>query len=113
VNQQFRIQKFAKAVPGPQGVADDLVTLTKLLAAVGGVTLSADLGALWSTLAAEVKALALATYANIPATGLLLDGTAWAALPFVEGETLHYKPQVAGASGVSPQPPSPPAGTPV
>ena len=24
INQQFRIQKFAQAVPGPQGVADDL-----------------------------------------------------------------------------------------
>ena len=46
----------------------------------------------------EAKPLALATYANVPATGLLLDGTPWAALPFVEGETLHYKPAVAAAT---------------
>ena len=32
VNQQFRFQKFAKAVPGPAGVADDLVTLAELIA---------------------------------------------------------------------------------
>jgi NADH-quinone oxidoreductase subunit G len=92
VNQQFRLQKFAKAVPGPQGVADDLVTLSQLVAAVGGPGLSADLGALWSTLAAEIKALAAITYANLPATGLLLDPAPWSSLPFVEGVTLHYKP---------------------
>jgi NADH-quinone oxidoreductase subunit G len=92
VNQQFRLQKFAKAVPGPAGVADDLVTLAKLVGAVTRAPVPAELGALWALIAAEVKPLALATYASVPATGLLLDGTPWAALPFVEGETLHYKP---------------------
>ena len=92
VNQQFRLQKFAKAVPGPAGVADDLVTLVQLLTAVGGPTVSSDLATLWATLSSEVKALATVTYANLPVTGLLLDGTPWAALPFCEGETLHFKP---------------------
>ena len=32
------------------------------------------------------------SYANIPDTGLLLDGTPWAGLPFAEGQTLHFKP---------------------
>jgi len=57
-----------------------------------------DLGALWAAIAAEVKPLALATYANVPATGLLLDGTPWAALPFAEGETLHFKPAAPAAA---------------
>jgi NADH-quinone oxidoreductase subunit G len=92
VNQQFRLQKFAKAVPGPAGVADDLGTLTNLVAAVGGAAVSSDLAALWSTLAVEVKSLATVTYANLPSTGLLLDGTPWATLPFCEGETIHFKP---------------------
>ena len=92
VNQQFRLQKFAKAVPGPAGVADDLVTLANLVAAVGGATLSSALGALWPTLAAGVKPLANITYANLPSTGLLLDPTPWATLSFVEGATLHFKP---------------------
>ncbi|MEI6105377.1 MAG: 2Fe-2S iron-sulfur cluster-binding protein [Opitutae bacterium] len=92
VNQQFRLQKFAKAVPAQSGVADDLVTLSTLLAAVGGARLPADLGQLWTALAAGVKPLATVTYANLPSTGLLLDGTPWAALPFIEGETLHFKP---------------------
>jgi NADH-quinone oxidoreductase subunit G len=92
VNQQFRIQKFAQAVPGPAGVADDLTILAQLVAAAGGAPVPADLGSLWTALAAEVPALAAVTHASLPATGLLLDATPWAALPFVEGETLHFKP---------------------
>jgi NADH-quinone oxidoreductase subunit G len=98
VNQQFRVQKFAKAVPGPASVADDLVSLANLVAAVGGTPVSADLGPLWSALATDVKLFATITYANLPATGLLLDSTAWAALPFVEGETLHFKPAQPAAA---------------
>jgi NADH-quinone oxidoreductase subunit G len=98
VNQQFRLQKFAKAVPGPAGVADDLVTLATLVGAVTRSTVASDLGSLWAVIAAEVKPLATATYANLPATGLLLDATPWAALPFCEGETLHFKPAAAAAT---------------
>jgi NADH-quinone oxidoreductase subunit G len=101
VNQQFRLQKFAPAVPGPAGVADDLATLGRLLAAVGGVKLAADLTGLWAALAAEVPALAGTTHATIPATGQLLDGAAWAGLPFVEGETLHFKPAAAPAAALA------------
>ncbi len=91
VNQQFRLQKFAKAIPGPAGVADDLVTLSNLTAAVGGTALPSDLAGLWSVIAAEVKPLSAVTHARIPATGQLLDSSAWAGLPFIEGETLHFK----------------------
>ena len=61
-------------------------------------SLSSDLGSLWATLAAEVKPLATTTYANLPSTGLLLDATPWAALPFAEGETLHFKPAALPAA---------------
>ncbi|HKB57771.1 MAG TPA: 2Fe-2S iron-sulfur cluster-binding protein [Lacunisphaera sp.] len=98
VNQQFRLQKFAKAVPGPAGVADDLVTLAALVAAVGGTNIPSDLGSLWATLATEVKPLATVTYVNLPSTGLLLDVTPWAALPFIEGASLHFKPAVPAAA---------------
>jgi NADH-quinone oxidoreductase subunit G len=37
------------------------------------------------------------TFANLPATGLLLDATPYAALPFAEGETLHFKPAATKA----------------
>ena len=99
INQQFRLQKFAPAVPGPQDVADDLVTLSQLVLAAGGPTLAADIDGLWTTLAAEVKHFATITYQNLPATGLLLDATAFAGLTFPEGETLHFKP-AGSAAGI-------------
>jgi NADH-quinone oxidoreductase subunit G len=98
VNQQFRIQKFSKCVPGPAGATDDVVVLTKLVAAVGGATLPGEINALWTTLAKEVPALGTVTFANLPETGLLLDATPWASQPFVEGETLHYKPAMAASA---------------
>ncbi|HLP25918.1 MAG TPA: 2Fe-2S iron-sulfur cluster-binding protein [Acidobacteriota bacterium] len=98
VNQQFRLQKFAKAVPGPEGLADDLVTLANLAAAVGAGALSSDLAGVWATLAAEVPILASLSYAKLPATGAALDSAAWAGLPFVEGETLHFKPAAVPAA---------------
>ena len=98
VNQQFRLQKFAKAVPGPAGVNDDLITLAELVAAAGGGIIPFELGALWTAIAAEVKPLAAVTYAKLPATGLLLDAAPWAALPFCEGETLHFKPAAVPAA---------------
>jgi len=98
VNQQFRLQKFAKAVPGPAGVSDDLVTLAELVAAAGGGVVPFELGALWRLIAAEVPVLASTSYAALPATGLALDASAWAGLPFCEGETLHYKPAAPAAA---------------
>ena len=91
VNQQFRIQKFAKVVPGPQGAIDDLIVLAKL-AASAGATIASDLGSIWKLLAAEISVLGPITYANLPESGLILDAMPFAALPFVEVETLHYKP---------------------
>ena len=92
VNQQFRIQKTLKAVPAAAGATDDLVVLAQLVAAAGGATLPSELAALWKIIAAEVPLLATMTFANLPETGLVLDATPFAALPFVEGDTLHYKP---------------------
>jgi NADH-quinone oxidoreductase subunit G len=93
VNQQFRLQKFGPAVPGPKGVADDLVTLTSLLRAVGGPALPGEINGLWTAVASEVRQLAGISYQSLPPNGLLLDGSEFAALPFPEGETLHFKPQ--------------------
>ena len=98
VNQQFRIQRFLKAVPVAAGATDDLVVLSKLAAIAGATVPDGDINAVWQTLAAEVSALGTMTFANIPETGLLLNSTPWVALPFVEGETLHYKPAAAIAS---------------
>ena len=95
VNQQFRIQKFAAAVPGPQGATNDLSVLSKLVVALGAPATASDVQALWPALAAAVPALSTMLYKSIPETGLLLDATPWAALPFAEGETLKFKPAQA------------------
>jgi NADH-quinone oxidoreductase subunit G len=92
VNQQFRIQRFAKAVPAPAGATDDLVALSRLVGAAGGPALGSDVGSLWPAISAEVPALAAMSYANIPDTGLLLDPTPWAGLGYAEGPALHFKP---------------------
>ena len=101
INQQFRLQKFAAAVPGPKGVADDLATLSQLVRAVGGPALAGDIDGLWVTLAAQVRQFAAIAYTNLPGTGLLLDATEFAGLPFAEREALHFKP---AAPAVAPAP---------
>ncbi len=93
VNQQFRLQKFQKAVPGPAGTTDDLVALSRLVAAAGGPAVAGELHALWNALASEVGALQGISFAQLPETGRLLDAAPYAALPFIEGETLHYRPE--------------------
>ena len=97
VNQQFRIQRFARAVPAGPGATDDLLALSRLVAAAGGPWLGSDVGSLWATMASEVPALATMAYGNIPDTGLLLDSTPWAGLPFAEGPSLHFKPAAPAA----------------
>jgi NADH-quinone oxidoreductase subunit G len=92
VNQQFRLQKFHRAVPGPAGATDDRTVLAALLAAAGGRPLPDDLTALWEVLATEIPALRGISFANLSDSGLLLDPTPFAALPFVEGPSLHYQP---------------------
>ena len=98
VNQQFRIQKFARAVPPTSGTTDDLIVLAKLVAGVGGSVLAAEVNALWSTIAAEVSALTTLSLKSIPFTGLLLDGIPFASLPFVEGPYLHFEPAAAAVT---------------
>jgi NADH-quinone oxidoreductase subunit G len=92
VNQQFRLQRFGKAVPELPGATDDLAVLARLVAAAGGPVLGPDLGSVWAAIAAEIPALATMSYSRLPDTGLLLDGSPWAALPFAEGPSLHYQP---------------------
>ena len=82
--------------PGVAGATDDLAVLARLVAAAGGKSLGSDVGTLWATIAAEVPALGTMSYAGIPDTGLLIDGTPWAALAFAEGPSLHFQP-AAGA----------------
>jgi NADH-quinone oxidoreductase subunit G len=99
VNQQFRIQKFIQAIPPQSGAHNDLAVLAKLTTAAGAPALAAEVGTLWPVIAAETLVLANVLFKSIPEAGVLLDAAAWKSLPFVEGETLHYKPAAAAVAG--------------
>jgi NADH-quinone oxidoreductase subunit G len=92
VNQQFRLQRFQRAVPGPAGTHDDLESLARLIGAAGGAAAPADLAGVWCELAAAVPALAGRTFTSVPDLGLPLDPAPFADLPFVEGPGLHFTP---------------------
>src|SRR5688572_3655545 len=64
VNQQFRVQKFFKCIPGPVGAVDDLIGLAKLISAFGGAAVPAEINALWQVIAAEIGALKTITFAS-------------------------------------------------
>jgi NADH-quinone oxidoreductase subunit G len=92
VNQQFRLQKFHKAVPGPAGAIDDIAALAALVKALAGTTQPATVEEVWAELAASVPMLAGLKWGAIPPDGVALEAGALASLPFCEGASLHYKP---------------------
>jgi len=102
VNQQFRLQKFAQAVPGPVGVFGDLAILTKLLTELGGSRLEPAPAAIWQAIAGERPALAGISFEGIPAEGMVLDSAPFRELPFVEGKSLHFEPAAALAAQAQP-----------
>jgi NADH-quinone oxidoreductase subunit G len=97
VNQQFRLQKFVRAVPGPTTAADDLVLLASLLANLTGVNTASTVDTVWSSIAVEVPLLKGLSFQAIAPTGVVLDGSSFAGLPFVEGKSLRYDPAAVTA----------------
>ena len=97
VNEQFRLQRFFAAVPGPAGIFPEAVTLHHLLAEIqnpGRPVPSGDpaslLASLWAELGAQPGPLHGITHATIPDTGLLLDDTPWRHLPFPRTKSHHH-----------------------
>jgi NADH-quinone oxidoreductase subunit G len=74
------------------------VVLASLLEALGDEAKGSDLASVWAELAETVPALGGISYANVPKTGLLIDGSAWNGLDFPEGEALHFNPATTEAS---------------
>ncbi len=93
VNQQFRLQKFAQAVPPPSGVFPDIMTLSRAILAVSSNpdrSAGANMQATWDAMAAQIPQLAQAHILTLPTEGLLLDGSAFNTLDFPETGSLHY-----------------------
>ncbi len=84
INCQFRLQSFAQAVPGPTGVLPDALVLARLA--------GADAPTVWSELSANVATLTGLDGRLLPADGVQLDGSAFAAHKFPEGKLLKFAP---------------------
>ncbi len=97
VNQQFRVQKFAQAVPGPAGTLPGLQVFTRLLQALDpAAALEPSPAAVWDAMAREVPEFAGLRFADIPPEGRLVSGARFAGLRFPEGPGLHFDPATAG-----------------
>ncbi|MGF1450825.1 MAG: 2Fe-2S iron-sulfur cluster-binding protein [Opitutales bacterium] len=93
INQQFRLQRFQQAVPGPAGVLPDVTLFGRLASELTGEEgVSGTVSAVWERLAAEVDCLEGLNFARIPATGKALEVGSFAALPFCETGSWHYTP---------------------
>ena len=96
VNQQFRIQKFAQAIPGPAGVLHGISTFTRLLESLNpDADIAPSPAAVWEVMQAEVPEFKELSFEMIPPTGKVVSGERFKGLPFVEGKSLNFEPQTA------------------
>jgi NADH-quinone oxidoreductase subunit G len=96
VNQQFRVQKFAQAVPGPASVLHGISTFTRLLKALNTeAEIAPSASAVWKAMQAVIPEFAGMLFEKIPATGTVVGGKRFDGLPFVEGKGLHFEPKTA------------------
>ena len=94
VNQQFRVQKFVQAVPGPGEVLHGLSNFTQLLQAVNPeAVLPPSPSAIWHEIKKEIPECANMEFDKIPSTGLVVSDERFAKLPFIEGKSLHFEPK--------------------
>jgi NADH-quinone oxidoreductase subunit G len=93
VNEQFRVQKFAAAVPGPAGVKNGCETLCAIVASLGGkAPKEASASGVWDVMSAEIPQFKGMTFNGIPSEGATIDASAFASEKFAEGKSLHYAP---------------------
>lgn len=98
VNQQFRLQTFSRAVPGPKGALPGLETLSRLVETLDpGNSPGPQLAAIWEHMSKDVPEFAGIRFESIPSTGIGLSDERFAELPFPEGPGLHFQPKHAVA----------------
>ncbi|MEM9159433.1 MAG: 2Fe-2S iron-sulfur cluster-binding protein [Verrucomicrobiota bacterium] len=93
VNQQFRIQKFLKAIPGPAKAIDDLVALATIQANLTEDSFPSTVGSIWKHIAAEGSVFEGITFQGLSDQGQVLDCDAFDNIPFKEGKSLKYEPK--------------------
>jgi len=93
VNQNFRLQKFNRAVPGPEGIAPDVASLEAVAASLGGEKpelMTPDV--IWERISNALETFRGLGFRSLPDDGLPLDPGPLAELPFVESKNLKYDP---------------------
>ena len=93
INQQFRIQKFHRAIPAPGGTIEDLYALASIQAGLSEDSFPSTVGSVWKQLGVEATPFAGVAFQSLSDQGQLLDGSAFDSLPFREGESLHFEPK--------------------
>jgi len=98
VNQQWRMQRFFQAVPGPTGTAPDIQVLSQLIARVtGSAATTASPDSIWQLLAANIAPLSGWSWESLGMQGRVLNASAWAHIPFPEGKSRHFDPAAVTA----------------
>lgn len=90
INRQFRVQKFEKAVDAPEKTVGTLELLASFIGGVRGARMESPSAAdVRKTIAGELPVLAGCT--DVGKEGLVVDGSAYAGIPFPETDALHFK----------------------
>lgn len=93
INQQFRIQKFNRVVPGPRGCIEDLYALSTIAANFSDEKFPSTVGSIWKQLAGENSQFSELSFQSLSDQGQVLDSSAFEHLPFREGKSLHFEPK--------------------
>jgi len=91
VNQQFRLQKFLKAVPGPTGVSPEVQSLAWLSSHLGH-SLPGTVAGIWDHLSRDIPVFAGLSFSQLSPLGQRIDPGSVAYLPWAEGPGLHFEP---------------------
>ena len=93
INQQFRIQKFNRVVPGPRGCIEDLYALSTIAANFSDEKFPSTVVSIWKQLAGENSRFSELSFQSLSDQGQVLDSSAFEHLPFREGKSLHFEPK--------------------
>ena len=94
INRSFYAQGFKQAVPGPPGVLPDLHILNRLLnGLVDDSAQTSELPLIWDQMGkSRNSCLKGLSFDDVKKEAVLLDGSKWSELAFVEKAALHYSP---------------------
>ena len=93
INQSFRLQKFNTAVPGPEGIQQDIVALEAISAHLNSERPTRpSISHVWEKIATKLEPFDGLSWQGISDEGKELDPTPFLDLPFVETKNLKFDP---------------------